>query len=113
VVSISKLVSTTFAYNNPPLRYIIANIYHLPAVCYIILRISPKNHQEAHHRVKSGLYVTRSEFLGLRPGPTILLGSTSNLGQVIYSHCLPTAVFSASRKWGKKGVLGLDRFNGL
>jgi len=41
---------------------------------------------------------------------TILLGS--NLGQVVYSCCLPS--FLSSKKLGyKNGVFGLDRFNGL
>jgi len=42
--------------------------------------------------------------------PTVLLGS--NLGQVVYSHCLPS-LFSWNWSTNKKGVFGLDCFNGL
>jgi len=40
---------------------------------------------------------------------TILLGS--NLGQVVYSHCVPSLVSSKKETGLQKRVLGLDRFN--
>jgi len=52
----------------------------------------------------------RSRVCVLADHATILLGS--NLGQVVYSHCLPSLL--SSKKLGvQKRVFGLDRFNGL
>ena len=65
----------------------------------------------------SGVVVNALAF-GLRgPGfashgpATILLGS--DLGQVVYSHCLSSLLGSKKLEYKREGVFGLDRFNGL
>jgi len=48
-----------------------------------------------------GFRVETGEVLGSRPGPaTILLGS--NLGQVVYSHCLPSLLSSKKLEYKKE-----------
>ena len=69
-------------------------------------------------RALSGIVVNLLAFglsgLGFASRPsdhaTVLLGN--NLGQVVYSLCLPSLL--SSKKLGvKREVFGLDRFNGL